>query len=146
MIHSALAGSWKIESQLQEAHQRPGLDEVSPAGATVGWGSNSRLMLRAGVRLKGQIATGVGMVQPYARVNLYLRAGGSDIANFVGPAATTAIATRTRGTTTELAAGDTLARNERVSLYAELGKSWASGGSARVGSSVQASVGARCRW
>ncbi|RYF36722.1 MAG: autotransporter outer membrane beta-barrel domain-containing protein, partial [Comamonadaceae bacterium] len=101
----ALSENWKIEPQLQYAHQRLNMDDVTLSGATVRQDGNSRSMLRAGMRLKGQIATGIGALQPYVRVNVYRRAGGSDIANFVGPAATTAIATRTGGTSSELAAG-----------------------------------------
>ncbi|RYF13459.1 MAG: autotransporter outer membrane beta-barrel domain-containing protein [Comamonadaceae bacterium] len=141
-----LAGSWTIEPQLQFLHQRLNLDDVALSGATVQQDGNGRSLLRAGLRIKGEIATGAGALQPYARVNVYRSAGGTDIANFVGPAATTAIATRTGGTSTELAAGATLALNDRVSLYGELGKLWASGGSAKVGSSVQGSLGARFKW
>ena len=141
-----LVGNWKIEPQLQYVHQRLTLDDVALAGATVQQDGNGRSLLRAGLRVKGEIATGIGALQPYARVNVYRHGSGTDIANFVGPAATTAIATRTGGTSTELAAGATLALNDRVSLYGELGKLWASGGSAKVSSSVQGSLGARFKW
>ncbi|RZL60821.1 MAG: autotransporter outer membrane beta-barrel domain-containing protein [Variovorax sp.] len=142
----ALAGAWKIEPQLQLVHQRVDLDAVNIGGAQVRQDSDNGWLLRAGVRVKGEIATGAGTLQPYARLNVYRRGSGTDTASFAGPAATTAIASGTGGTSTELAAGATLALGARTSLYGEIGKLWASGGEARVASSVQGSVGVRVRW
>ncbi|MBU2285857.1 MAG: autotransporter outer membrane beta-barrel domain-containing protein, partial [Gammaproteobacteria bacterium] len=58
----------------------------------------------------------------------------------------TDIASAAGGSSTELAAGMTLALGERTSVYAEAGKLWASGGDARVKSGVQGSVGLRVKW
>ncbi|MBU1357483.1 MAG: autotransporter domain-containing protein, partial [Gammaproteobacteria bacterium] len=87
-----------------------------------------------------------GTLQPYARLNFYRSSGGNDVARFVGPAGSTDIASAAGGSSTELAAGMTLALGERTSVYAESGKLWASGGDARVKSGVQGSVGLRVKW
>ena len=71
---------------------------------------------------------------------------GNDVARFVNPAAITPVGAPIGGTSIELAAGFTLAVSQRTSLYGELGKQWASGGAARVGSSVNAGVGVRVKW
>jgi outer membrane autotransporter protein len=137
---------WVVEPQLQLVHQRINLDAVDIGGARVTQDSDRGWTARAGVRVKGDIATGAGRLQPYGRFNVYRRNGGGDTTQFSTLAAVTPIATRTGGTTTEAAAGFTLALNERTSVYGEVGKQWASGGGSRVGSSVQGSVGLRVRW
>ncbi len=58
----------------------------------------------------------------------------------------TAIASSSGNTSTELAAGFTLGLSESTSLYGEVGKLWASGGDTRVKSSIDASVGIKVRW
>ncbi|SEG99286.1 hypothetical protein SAMN03159365_07547, partial [Variovorax sp. NFACC29] len=40
----------------------------------------------------------------------------------------------------------TLALGQSTSLYGEVGKLWASGGNARVKSSINGSVGVRVKW
>ncbi|MDQ0073120.1 subtilase-type serine protease [Variovorax boronicumulans] len=142
----ALGSDWKIEPQLQLVHQRLNLDDVTLSGARVSQDTDSGWTVRAGVRLKGQIATGAGLLQPYARLNVYRTSSGTDVARFIGPAGWTDIGTRTGGTSTELAGGASLAVGERTSLYAEVGKLFASGGSARVKSGINASVGMRVKW
>ena len=142
----ALSGNWEIEPQLQLVHQRLKLDDVNIVGARVSQDSDSGWTVRAGLRLKGQLATAAGVLQPYARLNVYRTAGGTDTARFIAPAGWTDIGTRTGGTSTELAAGATLAIGERTSLYAEAGKLFASGGHARVKSGVNGSLGMRVKW
>ncbi|ADU39936.1 autotransporter outer membrane beta-barrel domain-containing protein [Variovorax paradoxus] len=142
----ALGSDWKIEPQLQFVHQRLNLDDVTLSGARVSQDTDSGWTVRAGVRIKGQIATGAGVLQPYARLNVYRTSSGTDVARFIGPAGWTDIGTRTGGTSTELAGGATLAVGERTSLYAEVGKFFASSGSARVKSGINASVGMRVKW
>ncbi|MGJ7610183.1 MULTISPECIES: autotransporter outer membrane beta-barrel domain-containing protein [unclassified Variovorax] len=142
----AIAPNWTIEPQLQLVHQRVSLDDNSIAGALVQQNSHNGWLVRAGVRVKGEIATSAGLLQPYVRFNVYRSGSGTDITRFVGPAAYTDIATRTGGTSTELAAGGTLQLTESTSLYAELGKLWASGGDTRTKGSVQASLGVKVRW
>ncbi|WP_198161362.1 hypothetical protein, partial [Variovorax sp. WDL1] len=65
---------------------------------------------------------------------------------FINPAASTAIASSTGGTSTELAAGFTLGLSKSTSLYGELGKLWDSGGDTRAKSQLNASAGVRVRW
>ncbi|MEZ2297994.1 autotransporter outer membrane beta-barrel domain-containing protein [Variovorax sp. RCC_210] len=141
-----LAENWSIEPQLQLVHQRVNLDDTGIVGALVQQNSHDGWLLRAGVRVKGEIATSAGLLQPYVRVNVYRSGSGSDVTRFVGPAAYTDIATATGGTSTELAGGATLHLTQSTSLYAELGKLWSSSGDARIKSGVNASVGVKVRW
>ena len=101
---------------------------------------------RLGVRVKGDLATPAGRLAPYARVNLYRANFGEDSATFIGPAATTTIASQASYSAAELAAGATLALTPATSLYSEIGHLWDIGGQASVKSSVQASLGIRMRW
>ncbi|RZL92599.1 MAG: autotransporter domain-containing protein, partial [Variovorax sp.] len=135
-----------IEPQLQLVHQRIDLDDVALSGAQVRQDTEGGWLLRAGVRVKGEIATGLGTLQPYGRFNVYSSRKGTDVARFTGPAAYTDILTRTGGTSSELAAGATLALGPTTSLYGEIGKLWASGGNTRVKSGVSGSVGVKVRW
>ena len=143
----ALGGSgWRIEPQLQLIHQHMDLGNSAVVGAVVQPQADSGWIARAGVRVKGEIATGVGTLQPYGRFNVYRTSSGADIARFVNGATTTDIAAPTGGTSTELAGGFTLALGESTSLYGEIGKLWASGGNAKVRSSINGSVGVRVKW
>jgi outer membrane autotransporter protein len=140
-----LSGHWAIEPQLQVVHQRIDMDDVALTGARVHLDSDVGWLGRVGVRIKGVFATGVGMLQPYARVNVYKASGGEDVARFIGPAATTDIATRVGNTSTELAAGLTWSVTEKASLYGEVGRLWGSGGE-RVDSPFKGSIGLRLTW
>ncbi|VTU23364.1 autotransporter domain-containing protein [Variovorax sp. RA8] len=142
----ALGEGWQIQPQAQLVHQRLDLDDVDIAGALVQQARDSSWLARVGVRVKGDIATPAGRLQPYARVNLYRASGGNDVTRFTNPAASTAIASSSGNTSTELAAGFTLGLSESTSLYGEVGKLWASGGDTRVKSSIDASVGIKVRW
>jgi fibronectin-binding autotransporter adhesin len=140
------SGGWRIEPQLQLVHQHMDLNDAAIAGAIAQPQADSGWIARAGVRIKGEIDTGMGTLQPYGRVNVYRTSSGADIARFVNGAATTDISAPTGGTSTELAGGFTLALGQATSLYGEIGKLWASGGNARVKSSVNGSLGVRVKW
>ncbi|MDH6168342.1 fibronectin-binding autotransporter adhesin [Variovorax boronicumulans] len=140
------ASGWSVEPQLQLIHQRLRLDDVSIPGALVQQDADSGWIGRAGVRIKGSFATGAGTLQPYARVNVYRSSKGNDVARFVNAAAITPVGAPIGGTSTELAAGFTLSVSQRTSIYGELGKQWAAGGDARVGSSINAAAGVRVKW
>lgn len=142
----ALGQGWTIEPQLQLIYQRVDLDDVSISGARVQQDSDNGWVARAGVRVKGAMSTSLGALQPYGRLNLYRASSGTDIARFVGPAATTDIATRTGGTWGDVAGGLTLALNPTWSVYGEVGQMFAVGGSARIKSGVQGSIGVKARW
>jgi len=142
----ALGQGWQIEPQAQLVHQRLDLDDVDIAGARVRQERDGSWLARVGVRVKGDIATGAGRLQPYGRVNLYRATGTDDATRFINPAASTAIAGSKGSTSTELATGFTLALSESTSLYGEVGKLWASGGGTRVKSQLDASAGLRVRW
>ncbi|OUM02996.1 hypothetical protein A8M77_08625 [Variovorax sp. JS1663] len=142
----ALAAGWSIEPQAQLIHQRLHADDTAFAGAHVGHDPADGWVFRLGVRLKGDIATGAGRLQPYARLNLYRASFGDDVVSFTGPAGTTAIASAAGYSSAEAAAGATLTLAPAASLYGEIGRLWNIGGDATVKSSVQASLGIRLRW
>ena len=79
-------------------------------------------------------------------MNYYRGSKGNDVARFIGPAASTDIASATGHSTAEVAAGATLTLNPTASLYGEVGKLFALGGDGRVKSGIQGSVGLRVRW
>ena len=137
---------WKIEPQLQLIHQHIGLDNIAISGANVRQDSDDGWIARVGVRLKGEMATALGTLQPYGRFNLYKASSGADVARFIGPAATTDVTGRTGSTVSELAGGLTLALNQTTSIYGEVGKLWASGGATDVKTSLQGSLGLRMKW
>jgi len=139
-------GGWKIEPQLQLIHQRQSLDDANIVGALVQQRPDSGWIVRTGVRVSGTVATGAGSLQPYGRLNVYKALDGSDVARYLTPSAGAGIATPTGGTSTELAAGFTLALSQTTSLYGELGKLWASGGAVRAQSGINGSLGVRMRW
>ena len=68
------------------------------------------------------------------------------MATFISPAASTRIASAAGYTSTELAAGMTLAVTPTTTLYGEVGQLYSAGGDARVKSSVQGSLGVRVSW
>lgn len=143
----ALGGSgWSVEPQLQLIHQHMDLNNSAIVGAIAQPQADSGWIARAGVRVKGQIDTGIGTLQPYGRFNVYRTSSGADIARFVNGATTTDISAPTGGTSTELAGGYTLALGQSTSLYGEIGKLWASGGDAKVKSSINGSIGVRVKW
>ena len=142
-----LTPHWRVEPQLQLVYQRQKLQDTQIAAALIQQDSHSGWMLRAGVRVKGEIHTAAGnVVQPYARFNLYSRSSGTDITRFIGPGGSADIATRTGGTSSELAAGATWQLGRSVNLYGELGKLWAAGGGARTRSGVNGSLGIQVLW
>ncbi|PLC05094.1 autotransporter outer membrane beta-barrel domain-containing protein [Variovorax sp. RO1] len=143
----ALGGSgWRIEPQLQLIHQHIDLGNTAIVGAVVQPRADSGWIARAGVRVKGEIDTGMGTLQPYGRFNVYKSSSGTDIARFVNGATTTDIAAPTGGTSTELAGGFTMALSQTTSLYGEVGKLWSSGGNAKVKSSINGALGVRVKW
>jgi len=142
----ALSDGWSIEPQLQLIHQHLNTDDALISGARVRQESSGGWLGRAGVRIKGSISTAAGTLQPYGKLSVYRGGSGSDLARFIGPAATTDIVSRNSHTSTELAGGFTLAVSPVVGVYGEVSKLFASGGDARVRSGVQASLGMRMRW
>lgn len=142
----ALNARWSLEPQAQIAYQHNSLDDMTLSGALVRQDPADGWIGRLGVRIKGDLATGAGRLQPYARVNLYWANFGDEVATFIGPAGTTAIVSAGGYSAAELAAGATLALNAATSLYGELGHLWSVGGDATVKFSVQASLGIKVRW
>ena len=141
-----LPSGWMLEPQLQFIHQRIDLDGVAITGADVQQNTHSRWTVRAGLRLKGELSTTAGKLQPYARLNLYHGSKGRDVTRFTGPAGATDVATGTGGASTELAAGATLALSTSTSLYGEIGTVWAAGGHARYSGGLNGTLGLRVRW
>lgn len=141
-----LASGWMLEPQLQFIHQRIDLDGVAIAGADVQQNTHNRWTVRAGLRVKGELSTTAGMLQPYARLNLYRSSKGWDVTRFTGPAGATDVATGTGGVSTELAAGATFALSTSTSLYGEISTMWAASGYARHSGGLNGTVGVRVRW
>ncbi|SEF30535.1 autotransporter outer membrane beta-barrel domain-containing protein [Variovorax sp. NFACC27] len=141
-----IAAGWTIEPQLQLVHQRVSLDDTGIVGALIRQDSHDGWLVRAGVRVKGEIDTSAGLLQPYARLNLYHSGGGTDVARFTGPAGFADIATRTGGSSGELAVGASWQLSRSTSLYGELGQLWDMSGDARNSSGVNASVGVKVLW
>ncbi|WP_436290343.1 autotransporter outer membrane beta-barrel domain-containing protein [Variovorax sp. LjRoot178] len=142
----ALNERWSIEPQAQLIYQRLRPDDTTLSGAQVRHDAADGWIARLGVRVKGDIATGAGRLQPYARLNMYRASFGDDVVGFIGPAGTTAIASAAGYSAAEAAAGATLALTPATSLYGEIGHLWNIGGDATVKSSVQASLGIKLRW
>ncbi|VWX59718.1 Outer membrane protein IcsA autotransporter (fragment) [Burkholderiales bacterium 8X] len=142
-----VAPGWKLEPQLQLIHQRSRFDDFNLTGAQVGVAGEGGITIRAGLRIKGEIATGAGVLQPYARLNVYRQPSGKDSARFSPQAVgATTLDAPAGGTSTEVAGGFTLALSPSTSVYGEVGKLAASGGDARVKSSLQGSLGIKVRW
>ena len=142
----ALDERWVIEPQAQLVWQHSSYDNLLLGGALVRQDADAGWIGRLGIRVRGDIPTAAGRLQPYARVNVYKAGAGSDVATFIGPAASTPIASATGYTSTELAAGMTLALGAATTLYGEIGQLYGSGGESTVKSSVQGSIGLRVRW
>lgn len=144
-----LGSGWVLEPQAQLMVQTLDVSDTTlPGATTVGHSSDTGWTLRLGARVQGEVATGLGRLLPYGRVNLFTTASGTDRAGFgTGSAAShTGIDTRAGGRSTELAVGATLAVSARSSVYGELGQLWASGGNARTKSGLGGSVGVQLQW
>lgn len=141
-----LQQGWQVEPQLQLVHQRTRFDDVPIAGANVQQERRGSWLLRAGLRIHGDLQTAAGRLRPHANVNLYRATGGHDSTLFSNPFATTTIGSRSGGNTAELAAGFALDVNPHASVTARLGKLWSLGGHQGVQSQWQASLGLRVHW
>jgi len=141
-----LVSSWTLEPQAQLAYQKGRFDDVAISGAAVQQDADGGWIGRLGLRIKGDVATSVGRVQPYGRANVYFASGGSDVVSFINPAAVTALGSASGYTSLDLAVGATVALSPAVSAYGELGHVFDIGGDARVKSSLQGSIGAKVRW
>ncbi|WP_218668933.1 autotransporter-associated beta strand repeat-containing protein [Variovorax sp. KK3] len=141
-----LGEGWHVEPQLQLVHLHNELDAVDIVGARVQQDRAETWLARLGIRLKGDVLTGAGRLQPYARLNLYRASRGNDVARFSSPAAVTSIVSSTGGASAELSAGFTLSLDASTSVYGEVGRLWAVGGESRVKSQLNASAGLRMHW
>ncbi|MDM0117105.1 autotransporter outer membrane beta-barrel domain-containing protein [Variovorax sp. J22R133] len=141
-----LGDGWIIEPQAQLVNQRLDVYDVDVGGLRVKNEADGGWLARAGVRLKGEMATPLGRLQPYGRVNVYYATSGNDNLRQISPAGTSTIATTTGYTSVEVAGGLTLTVTPRVSLYGELGRLFDMHGDSRVSSSIEGSAGMRVRW
>ncbi|WP_447892923.1 autotransporter family protein [Pseudomonas marginalis] len=135
-----------IEPQLQLIRQHLDLSDSTIPDAQVKPGADNNWITRAGVRVKGEINTGIGRVQPYARVNAYKTSNGTDVSRFINGNTTTDISAPTGGSSSELAAGVTLPLMASASLYFEVGKAWSLGGGGEERSTFNGSIGVRMSW
>ncbi|MGH8083552.1 MAG: autotransporter-associated beta strand repeat-containing protein [Lysobacter sp.] len=142
----ALGEHWSIEPQLHFIHQQSDFDDAVIAGAVIRQQTASGWITRAGLRLKGDIDTSAGMLQAYARVNVYKTQSGTDIARFFNGNSLTNVYTPAGGVSSEFAAGFTFALSTSTSVYAEAGKLWSSSGDTKIESSVNGSLGVLIGW
>lgn len=141
-----LGSQWQVEPQVQVVYQHL---EVSDAPITSGRAqldARASWLTRVGVRVRTSMPTGMGTLKPYGRINVYHANGGSDTSSFGATAGAASFATRIGGTSTEASIGATLEVGPRASVYAEVGKLWASGGDSRTSGGLNGSVGLRVRW
>ncbi|KAF3996351.1 autotransporter domain-containing protein [Glaciimonas immobilis] len=138
-----LGHGWMLEPQAQLIYNSIKLDSVNISGTTVEQNANPKALGRVGVRVTTDVATSIGHLQPYARVNIWHGFSGEDITTFVSPAAITPISTSVGYTSTETAFGLTLQLARTTSLYGEIGKLFKLGSSdeAQVRSSIEGSIG-----
>ncbi|HEX7868320.1 MAG TPA: autotransporter domain-containing protein [Variovorax sp.] len=141
-----LAAGWRIEPQAQIVYQKLKLDDAALSGANVSQQTAGSWLGRLGVRVRGELATAAGTLQPYARLNFYSAGAGTDVAQFINAAAITHITSATGYRSVELAGGFTLLLSQATSLYGEIGRLHATGGDMRAASSLQGSAGLRTRW
>lgn len=140
------SSGWTLEPQVQLIHARQDMDDINLSGTQVQMHADSSWIGRVGLRVKGEFSTGMGTLQPYARVNLSRSGSGTDQARFVNAMAVTDINSTLGGSGIEAAGGFTMALGRTTALYGEVGKLWASGGHVKSRSSVNGSVGLRMRW
>lgn len=141
----ALNERWSLEPQGQLIRQNVGVDDLTISGATTVHQDAADVWIgRLGVRIKGDMTSVAGPMQPYGRFNIYRSSGGTDTARFTTQSASTSITAKTGYTSGELAAGVTLKLTTAVSVYGEFGKVFKlGGGDTQVKSSVQGSVGVK---
>lgn len=142
----ALAAGWSIEPQAQLTYQQASFDDLRISGARVQQKTDAGWIGRLGARIKGDMMTAAGRLQPYGQISLYYANSGTDTARFISPAAATKIHSRTGYTSADVAGGLMLALNKTTGLYGEVGHLFDVSGNARVRSSVQGSVGMRFKW
>lgn len=142
----SLGGNWTIEPQAQLSYRRAKVDDLLISGALVQQDDASGWTAGLGVRVKGDFATSAGRLQPYGRIGVTHGNDAGDTVRFINGGFVTPIASSSRYTSAELAAGATLSLSKTVSLYGELGKVFSTGGDTRVKSSIQGAVGVRVRW
>ena len=141
-----LTEHWRIEPQAQLAWQHNSYDDLLLPGARVQQDSGSGWIARLGFRIRGDLPSAAGRLQPYGRVNFYRANFSGDAALFIGPAASTVISSGGNYSAGEVAAGATFALTPAASLYGEIGHQWNIGGEASVTSSLQGSLGIKIRW
>jgi outer membrane autotransporter protein len=142
----ALAGAWSVEPQAQLMYLGTRFDDVWTSSARVHQDAEGGWVGRLGVRVKGDLFTAAGRLQPYARVNVYRAASGGDAVTFTGLSGVNRVSTASGYTSTEVAGGFSLTLTAATMIYGEVSRLFSSGGDARVKSSVQGSLGVRVSW
>lgn len=141
-----VGASWQVEPQVQLVYQRMEVSNVQLTNAQAELEARSSWLARVGIRVKTSMPTAVGTLQPYGRINVYRTTGGADVASFGAAGGSTSFATHIGGTSTEASLGAILDITPRASVYAEVGRLWASGGDSRISGGLNGSVGLRWRW
>jgi fibronectin-binding autotransporter adhesin len=143
-----LSEKWAIEPQAQLVYHGSKLDDIAIPNARISFGSNDATVGRLGLRLVGDYTLSDNRpLKPYLRANWWHGFDGTYATAFIAPAATTVIETQNGYDSGEIGAGFTLQLTDGVSLYGELGHTFAMGGSASESSKgVTASLGVRVRF
>lgn len=142
----ALSGRWAIEPQAQLIVGKQHLDDITIPAARFAQDTGTHVTGRAGLRLVGLFDTAAGTVRPYARANLWHGFHGTDTMSVSGPGGSARIDSERGYTSGEVAIGGTLSINRRVSLFGQVGHTFAMAGDQRVSSGHTASVGLRAAW
>jgi len=142
----ALTDGWSIEPQAQLMYLSTRFDDVHTFSARVHQDADGGWIGRLGLRIKGDLFTAAGRLQPYARVNVYRAASGTDVVTFTSLTNASRASTASGYTSTEVAGGFSLTLSAVTMIYGEVGRLFSSGGDARVKSSVQGSLGVRVSW
>ncbi|MEB0173906.1 autotransporter-associated beta strand repeat-containing protein, partial [Undibacterium sp. CCC1.1] len=139
-----ISAGMTLEPQLQLIHQDVRFDDAAISGATVEQHNAAGWVTRAGLRLKGQTSTAIGVLQPDVSVNVYRANSGNSITRFVNLPSSTDIASSSGYTALELSAGFNLALNQQFSVYGHVDRLERTG-QGHAGSTA-ASIGVLWHW
>lgn len=142
----ALGTGWSIEPQLQAVYADQRIDATAIPLALIDAQSAHGWTLRAGMRLKGRLPTGAGVLQPYGRLNLYRTAGSADVIRVGNGGVSSGFASASRGNWGEAAIGFAISFGSTWSAYGELGKLFGTGGGMRVDGQPNVAIGVKARW
>ncbi|MCR4269324.1 autotransporter domain-containing protein, partial [Nitratireductor sp. ZSWI3] len=110
----ALTPQWTLEPQAQLVWNHLSLDDQRDRFSSVSFDADDVVTGRLGLRLQGNFETGMGMIQPYLKANLWHNFSADQTISFDG----NPIVTEIDGTSLELGGGIVARLSEKVSLFA----------------------------